>query len=69
LKIAWERRLIFTISRSVTTGRDNAITWNEIHHKTESHSNHSGHGYPDPNYLTNVTEELKQQGVTEDDLK
>ncbi|XP_035691079.1 E3 ubiquitin-protein ligase DTX1-like [Branchiostoma floridae] len=62
---AWERRLIFTIGRSTTTGEDNTVTWNEIHHKTEFGSNVTGHGYPDPEYLDNVIAELAAHGVTE----
>lgn len=31
---AFERKLIFTVGRSVTTGLNNVITWNDIHHKT-----------------------------------
>ena len=34
LKKAFERRLTFTIGRSVTTGHDGVVTWNDIHHKT-----------------------------------
>ena len=67
LKIAWERRLTFTIGTSVTTGAPNTVVWNEIHHKTEKMSNHSGHGYPDPNYLDNVLMELSLQGVEDSD--
>ncbi|KAI8505248.1 E3 ubiquitin-protein ligase dtx1 [Branchiostoma belcheri] len=62
---AWERRLIFTIGRSTTTGEDNTVTWNEIHHKTEFGSNVTGHGYPDPEYLDNVIAELAAHGVTD----
>uniref|UniRef100_A0A8D0GGZ9 E3 ubiquitin-protein ligase n=1 Tax=Sphenodon punctatus TaxID=8508 RepID=A0A8D0GGZ9_SPHPU len=69
LKVAWNRRLIFTIGTSSTTGESNTVVWNEIHHKTEMNSNHSGHGYPDPNYLDNVLAELAAQGVTEDCLR
>ncbi|XP_042298620.1 probable E3 ubiquitin-protein ligase DTX2 isoform X2 [Sceloporus undulatus] len=68
LKVAWRRRLIFTVGTSSTTGESNTVVWNEIHHKTEMHSNVSGHGYPDPNYLDNVLAELAAQGVTEDCL-
>ncbi len=64
LQIAWDRKLIFTIATSVTTGAQNAVVWNEIHHKTEGFSNNSGHGYPDPHYLDNVLQELKLQGVS-----
>lgn len=63
LRKAWDRKLTFTIGTSVTTGASNTIVWNEIHHKTESTSNFSGHGYPDPKYLDNVTAELAAQGV------
>uniref|UniRef100_T1J6J2 E3 ubiquitin-protein ligase n=1 Tax=Strigamia maritima TaxID=126957 RepID=T1J6J2_STRMM len=66
LVTAWERRLIFTIGQSSTTGEECTVTWNEIHHKTEFGSNYSGHGYPDPLYLENVLQELALQGVTEE---
>ncbi|XP_048872165.1 probable E3 ubiquitin-protein ligase DTX2 isoform X1 [Brienomyrus brachyistius] len=69
LKVAWSRRLIFTVGTSSTTGEPDTVVWNEIHHKTEMMSNVSGHGYPDPNYLDNVLSELASQGVTEDCLK
>lgn len=61
--MAWDRRLTFTIGTSVTTGATDTVVWNEIHHKTESNSNHSGHGYPDPAYLDRVLLELAAQGV------
>ncbi|KAM4047040.1 putative E3 ubiquitin-protein ligase DTX2 isoform 2-T2 [Anomaloglossus baeobatrachus] len=68
LKLAWTRRLIFTIGVSSTTGESDTVVWNEIHHKTEMNSNITGHGYPDPNYLDNVIAELAAQGVSEDCL-
>uniref|UniRef100_A0A8C7V9P7 E3 ubiquitin-protein ligase n=1 Tax=Oncorhynchus mykiss TaxID=8022 RepID=A0A8C7V9P7_ONCMY len=69
LIMAWDRRLIFTIDTSSTTGESDTVVWNEIHHKTEFGSNLTGHGYPDPNYLDNVLTELSAQGVVEDNLK
>ncbi|KAM8975437.1 putative E3 ubiquitin-protein ligase DTX2 [Pelodytes ibericus] len=68
LKLAWARRLIFTIGVSSTTGESDTVVWNEIHHKTEMNSNMSGHGFPDPNYLDNVIAELAAQGVSEESL-
>ncbi|XP_078278398.1 putative E3 ubiquitin-protein ligase DTX2 isoform X2 [Rhinoraja longicauda] len=68
LKVAWNRRLIFTVGTSSTTGEIDTVVWNEIHHKTEKGSNVSGHGFPDPNYLDNVLGELAAQGVTQDCL-
>ncbi|KAK1801380.1 hypothetical protein P4O66_023062 [Electrophorus voltai] len=69
LIMAWDRRLIFTIGTSSTTGESDTVVWNEIHHKTEFGSNLTGHGYPDPNYLDNVLTELSAQGVGEESLK
>jgi deltex-like protein len=34
LQKAFDDQHIFTIGRSSTTGQDNVITWNDIHHKT-----------------------------------
>ena len=34
LRKAFEQKLTFTIGRSTTTGRDDFVTWNDIHHKT-----------------------------------
>uniref|UniRef100_A0A6M2CP70 E3 ubiquitin-protein ligase n=1 Tax=Rhipicephalus microplus TaxID=6941 RepID=A0A6M2CP70_RHIMP len=62
---AWDRRLIFTIGESTTTGELNTVTWNEIHHKTECGSNNTGHSYPDPFYLENLFAELRAHGVTD----
>lgn len=67
LLLAWDRRLIFSVGTSSTTGESDTVTWNEIHHKTEFGSNLTGHGYPDSGYIDNVLEELKAQGITEDE--
>ncbi|EEB13307.1 deltex, putative [Pediculus humanus corporis] len=66
LKVAFERRLIFTVGSSATTGKEDVVTWNEIHHKTEPGISRTGYGYPDPNYLDNCLAELARQGVTPD---
>lgn len=34
LQRAFDLRQIFTVGQSRTTGYDNVITWNDIHHKT-----------------------------------
>ncbi|GFW01366.1 e3 ubiquitin-protein ligase DTX4 [Trichonephila clavipes] len=65
---AWKRRLIFTIGRSSTTGEENTVTWNEIHHKTEFGCNRRGHGFPDPNYFSNVISELEAHGIKDDEV-
>ena len=63
LRVAWKRKLTFTIGTSVTSGITDTVVWNEIHHKTDPNSNHHGHGYPDTNYLDRVLLELAAQGV------
>lgn len=65
--MAWDRRLIFSVGTSSTTGESDTVIWNEVHHKTEFGSNLTGHGFPDSGYLDNVLEELKAQGITEDE--
>ncbi|PNF19840.1 hypothetical protein B7P43_G12530 [Cryptotermes secundus] len=64
LSIAFERRLVFTVGRSVTTGREDVVTWNEIHHKTEPGVSNTGHGFPDSSFLDRCLAELAAQGVT-----
>ena len=66
LAIGFKRRLIFTVGRSVTTGREDVVTWNEIHHKTEPGI--GDHGFPDPSFLDRCLQELAAQGITERDL-
>ena len=60
---AFKRGLTFTIGQSVTTGEENCLTWNGIHHKTVVNDRGSGHGYPDMDYLDRVVQELKLNGV------
>ncbi|KAK2845503.1 hypothetical protein Q7C36_010357 [Tachysurus vachellii] len=63
LKRAFEQRLIFTVGRSSTTGKSNVVTWNDIHHKTSCTGGPTAYGYPDPDYLKRVQEELKVKGI------
>ena len=60
---AFKRGLTFTIGRSVSSGEENCLTWNGIHHKTLVNDRGSGRGYPDLGYLDRVMEELKLNGV------
>lgn len=66
LRRAFEQRLIFTIGTSMTTGMQNVITWNDIHHKTSIWGGPRCFGYPDPTYLVRVMEELREKGITAD---
>lgn len=67
LRKAFNQRLTFTIGTSMTTGRSNVITWNDIHHKTSICGGPECFGYPDPTYLTRVQEELKAKGISVED--
>lgn len=62
LKIAWDRRISFTIGTSVTTGVENTVVWN-IHHKTSQRGGVSNFGYPDDTYFDRVKLELKAYGI------
>ncbi|GLD47263.1 E3 ubiquitin-protein ligase DTX3L-like isoform X1 [Lates japonicus] len=63
LKKAFDRKLIFTVGTSRTTGIENQVTWNDIHHKTSTSGGPECFGYPDPGYLSRVREELKAKGI------
>lgn len=65
LNVAWQRRLVFTVSRSHTTGCEDVVAWN-LPHKTEMGPSNSGHGYPDPGYLTRCLRELEALGVVDE---
>eukprot|EP00118_Oscarella_pearsei_P017739 m.178455 g.178455 ORF g.178455 m.178455 type:complete len:541 (+) comp39174_c0_seq10:148-1770(+) len=61
LKKAFDARLTFTVGTSRTTGAQNQVTWNDIHHKTSAHG--GAFGYPDKTYLERVMGELKDKGI------
>lgn len=95
LQKAFKQKLIFTVGTSRTSGVEDQVTWNDIHHKTSTHGGplrsvslsrvivnmnyilmlclpfnkhfdsmlfHS-YGYPDPDYLSRVKDELKSKGI------
>ncbi|KAK2914946.1 E3 ubiquitin-protein ligase DTX3L-like [Channa argus] len=63
LKRAFNQKLIFTVGTSRTTGYENQVTWNDIHHKTSIHGGPESFGYPDSGYIARVREELKAKGI------
>jgi len=63
LQRAFRLRQIFTVGQSRTTGYDNVITWNDIHHKTNIHGGAENFGYPDKTYLNRVKQELAAKGI------
>ncbi|KAK9966112.1 hypothetical protein ABG768_003240 [Culter alburnus] len=63
LQRAFQQKLIFTVGKSTTTGAENVVTWNDIHHKTSKYGGPQSYGYPDPDYLKRVKDELKAKGI------
>jgi len=68
-KIAWDRKLLFRVGTSVTTGTPNCVVWNDIHHKTTTTGGATAFGYPDNGYFLRVKSELAAKGVTIQTLK
>ncbi|ENN71105.1 protein deltex [Dendroctonus ponderosae] len=62
---AWHRKLIFTITRSNTTGCEDVVSWN-IPHKTEIGPSNNSHSYPDSGYLNSILRELEALGVVDE---
>src|SRR5688500_11883447 len=60
---AFERRHTFTVGTSVTTGQQNCVVWNGIHHKTSLMGGPTYFGYPDPTYFNRVKLELADRGI------
>eukprot|EP01128_Nolandella_sp_AFSM9_P002168 TRINITY_DN12555_c0_g1_i1.p1 TRINITY_DN12555_c0_g1~~TRINITY_DN12555_c0_g1_i1.p1 ORF type:complete len:503 (+),score=19.89 TRINITY_DN12555_c0_g1_i1:22-1530(+) len=60
---AWERRLLFRVGTSVTSGAANSVVWNGIHMKTATHGGATAYGYPDATYFARVRAELHDKGV------
>ena len=67
-KIAWQRRLIFSVGASLTTKRENCVVWASVHYKTRMDGGQQRHGWPDDTYFVRFKDELKAKGVTPDDL-
>lgn len=63
LQKAFDSRLVFTIGSSRTTGQEDVVTWNDIHHKTKRDGGTEKFGYPDPTYLSRVQDELAAKGI------
>ncbi|KAF2363638.1 Zinc finger C3HC4 RING-type [Trinorchestia longiramus] len=64
LKKAFDKRLVFTVGHSASLNLDDCVIWGSISHKTLK--NGEKFGFPDPNYLDNVTLELAALGIRED---
>ncbi|XP_039096580.1 E3 ubiquitin-protein ligase DTX3L [Hyaena hyaena] len=63
LRRAFDQKLIFTVGESRVLGKSDVITWNDIHHKTSRFGGPQNFGYPDPDYLKRVKQELKDKGI------
>ncbi|XP_062400465.1 uncharacterized protein LOC134091810 [Sardina pilchardus] len=63
LKKAFSQRLVFTVGVSHNAGKDGCVIWNGISHKTSKYGGHLSNGYPDPDYIKQVKQELKAKGI------
>ena len=68
-KVAFDRKLLFTIGTSVTTGATNTTIWNGIHFKTNTHGGPAYFGYPDTTYFNRVRQEFAAKAVTDENIK
>jgi len=68
-RIAFERKLLFTIGTSITTGKSNQTIWNGVHQKTNISGGPQYFGYPDETYFNRVKQELAAKGVTKDHIE
>jgi deltex-like protein len=66
-KVAFQRKLMFRIGTSVTTGEQNTVIFNGIHLKTSPDGGSSNFGYPDDGYFARVKDELAKFGITSAD--
>jgi len=64
IQTAWDRKLLFRIGTSVTTGADNQVIWNGIHLKTQTQGGATNFGYPDDTYFQRVKKELADKGIS-----
>lgn len=62
LKIAWDRRLCFTIGTSVANGKTNVLVWN-VEHKTSQQGGVQRFGFPDTKYMQRLRNELRAYGI------
>jgi len=63
-RIAWDRKLLFRIGTSVSTGAEDQVVWNGIHMKTNTSGGPTNFGYPDDSYMSRVKQELADKGIT-----
>jgi deltex-like protein len=69
LKVCFDRKLVFTVGTSVTTGQSNTTVWNGIHHKTNYCGGSANFGFPDETYFNRVEQEMAAKGVSVDTLE
>jgi deltex len=61
MEYAFMHGLCFMVGTSLTTGRNNTVTWASIHHKTSYGG--GTFGFPDPSYFQRANNELNSLGV------
>jgi len=68
-KITFDRKLMYIIGTSVTTGENNVVVWNGVHHKTNLDGGAQYFGYPDPTYFNRVKEEIAAKGIVQSEIE
>jgi len=63
LKRAFMHGLLFTVGKSITTGRDNTTVWAGIHQKTNTSGGATSHGWPDLDYFGRLATECAAVGM------
>jgi Deltex C-terminal domain len=58
LRFAFQHGLTFTVGVSMSSGRDNCVTWASIYHKTALSGGVQNHGFPDRSYFDNCNNQL-----------
>jgi deltex-like protein len=62
-RLAFKRKLLFTVGRSLSSQRDNQVIFQSIHLKTQLKGGKEGHGYPDNGYFDRFSDECATKGV------
>lgn len=63
LKLAFKRRLIFTIKRSNNLEREDYVTWGDIPHKTEIENEKADDQNLNPEYFREIRKILSINGI------
>jgi deltex-like protein len=61
MKVAFHRGFMFSVGKSLASGRNNQVTWTNIPNKTSLHG--GAFGFPDKKYISKANLELDKAGI------